>query len=232
MKQRQLQIIIAIVVVAVVGVGVVIALSGQTNVAKVNYAEIPQSRAADGAFVLGNPDAPVTIVEFADFGCPHCQDYYTSTITPFVQQYVQTGMAKLEYRIFPTAGGQLSVFTGQIAECAEELKPGSFWDVYALMFEYAMTGRYTQEIGRRVADQLGIDYSQLLDCTSSADQVTIDVNVGRSAGVQGTPAVMIRYGDGPLNWIQYNGVTYDRGGVSLEVLAGVVTQANAAANAS
>src|SRR5688572_1885482 len=39
------------------------------------YADIPFSRTVDGAPVLGDPDAPITIVEFADFACPPCQRY-------------------------------------------------------------------------------------------------------------------------------------------------------------
>src|SRR4051794_33993937 len=39
------------------------------------YSDIPQSRTEDGAFVLGDPDAPITIIEFLDWGCPHCQAY-------------------------------------------------------------------------------------------------------------------------------------------------------------
>ena len=57
------------------------------------FADIPQSRTEDGAFVLGDPDAPVTIVEFADFMCPHCQAYQT-TVNRFIEQYVATGQAK------------------------------------------------------------------------------------------------------------------------------------------
>ena len=78
---------------------------------------------ADGGFVLGNPNAPITMIEFADFACPHCQEYHPM-ITQFLADYVVTGKAKFEYRVFPTAGGQLSEYTGQLLECAEEQKAG------------------------------------------------------------------------------------------------------------
>jgi hypothetical protein len=48
------------------------------------------------------------------------------------------------------------------------------------------------------------------------------VNFGASNGVSGTPAVMMRVGDGPAQWINYNGVTYNRGSVSFDVLAAVI----------
>ena len=43
-----------------------------------DYSGIPQTRSDDGAFVLGEADAPITIVEFADFLCPHCQTYHAT----------------------------------------------------------------------------------------------------------------------------------------------------------
>gem|GEM_PF-6126817 len=39
------------------------------------FASLPQSRTEDGGFVVGKPEAPITIVEFVDYACPHCQTY-------------------------------------------------------------------------------------------------------------------------------------------------------------
>src|SRR5689334_6670070 len=54
------------------------------------YAAIPHSRTADGAFVLGDPNAPVSIIVFEDFTCPACQNY-KPTMDSFVQNFVVTG---------------------------------------------------------------------------------------------------------------------------------------------
>jgi protein-disulfide isomerase len=56
------------------------------------YAHIPFSHTDDGAPVLGNPDAPITIIEFADFACPYCQRY-EPTMQVFIDTYVATGRA-------------------------------------------------------------------------------------------------------------------------------------------
>jgi protein-disulfide isomerase len=213
-------LVIGVVIIVVVVVAIIaITLSGGRT-GDIDYASLPYSRATDGGFVLGNPDAPITIVEFADFGCPHCQEYHV-TMEQFVQNYVVPGKAKFEYRIFPTAGGQLSYFTGQLLECAEEQKPGSFWTGYKLMFDYAFSGRYTQEVGRLLAQDLGLNYSTLLTCSSSATQVQTDINFGEQSGISGTPAVMVRYGNGPAQFIP----GYDRGGPTYTVLASVADAA-------
>ena len=224
-RQKQGLIVLAIVVVAVVIGIIAIALSSNSASTAIDYASMLNSRTEDGAFVLGDPNAPVTIVEFADFGCPHCQTYHETDMARFVSEYVATGKAKLEYRMFPTAGGQLSVFTGQLAECADEQQPGAFWQAYDLLYKYAAGGRYTDEVGRLLAQDLGLNYSTMLACSSGARQVSTDVNFGRTNGVQGTPAVMVRYGSGAAQWISLNGVTYNRSGVPFDVLSTVVESA-------
>jgi hypothetical protein len=81
-------------------------------------------------------------------------------------------------------------------------------------------------MGRDLAQRLGISsYSDLLTCTQEANQVNVDVNFGRNAGVQGTPAVMVRYDDGEAQWITFGGTTYNRANVPYSVLAQVVENA-------
>ncbi|MDZ4766829.1 MAG: thioredoxin domain-containing protein [Chloroflexota bacterium] len=225
-KQNQLTIVFGVIFVAVIAVGVVIAASGSISGANIDYTAMPKSRAADGAFVLGNPDAPITIIEFADYGCPHCQEYHPE-ISRFIKDFVETGKANFEYRTFPTAGGARTVFAGQIGECIDDQQPGAFWDAYKIFYDLAVTARYNDEASRLVAQQLNLSYSDLLECAADAQQVNIDVRVGQQYGVSGTPAVMMRLGDSAPQWITYNGVTYNRGPVAYDVLAAVTNSYNA-----
>ncbi|HVU11522.1 MAG TPA: thioredoxin domain-containing protein [Phototrophicaceae bacterium] len=213
-------VIAAVVILVVIIAGVAIYLSGGNKGGDVDVASLPQARQSDGGFVLGNPNAPITLVEFADFDCPHCQEYHP-TITEYLNNYVVTGKAKFEYRVFPTAGGQLTYYTGQLLECAEDQKAGNFWKGYNLMFDYAFSGRYTQDVGRLLANDEGLDYSKLLSCASTATQVQTDINLGQQLGVTGTPAVMVRYGDGTPQFITYSGQTYNSGGTPYAVLSAV-----------
>ena len=219
-SNRQGILVIGIVVILVVVIAAIAIFLSGNHSGDVDVSSLPQERAADGGFQLGAPNAPITLVEFADFDCPHCQEYHP-TITDYLNNYVVTGKAKFEYRVFPTAGGQLSQYTGQLLECAEEQKAGNFWKGYNLMFDYAFSGRYTQDVGRLLANDENLDYSTLLSCAADATQVQTDVNLGQQLGVTGTPAVMVRYGDGSPQFITYDGQTYNQGGVPYSVLAAV-----------
>ncbi len=224
-RNRGLALLGAIVLVAIVGVAVVVLISNNDNAStSVDLSQIPFSRGEDGAFILGDSNAPVTIIEFADFACAHCVDY-ERTIEEFINQYVALGLAQLEYRMFPTAGGDLTRFAGQIAECADEQRPGAFWEAYVVLYQLARTGQYNQELGQKVANELGLNYAEILNCSTTALQVATDVEYGRARSISGTPAVMVRYGDGPAQYVTINGQTYDRGSVPLDVLAQVVTSA-------
>jgi protein-disulfide isomerase len=225
-RNRGLILLGVIVLIAVVAVAVVVLVSNNDVAAStLDVSQIPFSRGEDGAFILGDPNAPVTIIEFADFACPHCVDY-ESTIEQFITQYVATGQARLEYRMFPTAGGDLTRFAGQIAECADQQRPGAFWEAYVLLYQMARTGQYNQDLGQKVATQLDLNYAEILNCSTTAQQVSTDVAYGRARSVSGTPAVMVRFGDGVAQYITINGQTYDRGSVPLDVLGQVVASAS------
>jgi protein-disulfide isomerase len=224
-QQRQLYIILGIVAAVVVAFILFIAVANQPAGSAIDYSAIPSSRTEDGAFVLGFDDAPVTLIEFADWACPACQDY-RPTIDRFITEYVATGRAKLEFRIFPTAGGQLTVFAGQIAECADEQRPGVFWEVGELLYTLATSGRYTEDLGRVVADEMNLDFGTLLTCSSEATQVTDDVAFGRAREVTGTPAIRVRYNDGDAQFLVVNGTQYLGGNATFDVLSQMVEQAS------
>ncbi len=224
---RQGIVIIGAVVILVAVVAIIAILLSGNHGGDVNFASLPQERASDGGYVVGDANAPITLIEFADFACPHCQEYHP-IITEYLNNYVTNGKAKFEYRIFPTAGGQLTLYAGELLDCAEQQKPGSYWNGYNLMFNYAFGGRYTQDMGRQLATDEGLNYSDLLTCVNNNDitkQVQTDINYGTQAGVTGTPAVMVRYGSGAAQYITYNGTTYNQGGVPYDVLATVTDAA-------
>jgi protein-disulfide isomerase len=241
---RRIQVIVLVVILALAGVVAVVAIpelmQKPQQVAVVNetgetvlqsdyiarYADIPTSRTKDGGFVLGNPDAPVTVVEFADFLCPHCQDYH-ATARQFIEQYVASGKAKFEYRLFPVVDPELSVFSAQLAECADAQKPGMFWPAYDMLYDLASRGRLSRQgTSQALAETLSLDQNLLLKCTETATQYETDTNVGQGAGVDGTPAVLIRLDENTLGYAAVQGQVYNQGGLSLNVLKQVVEAEN------
>ncbi len=196
----------------------------QTNVGAM-LAELPHERAADGGFIAGNPDAPITLIEFADYACPHCQNY-RPIIDQILEDYVATGQAKFELRIFPTAGGQLTYYVGQLEECAEHQSLGAFWRSYDLLYSYANSGGYDENVASALANDLNLSYDKLTHCAESAQQVQNDIDFGNQWNVPGTPSIMVQYGDSDPQFIVLDDQIYNAGGVPYDVLAQVIEAAN------
>ena len=145
-------------------------------------------------FVLGDPAAPITIVAFEDFLCSHCQRY-KSTVDKLISQYVVKGMARFEYRFTPVVDPAYSRLTAQLAECADTLRPGSFWTAHDRLFQLASARRFNDSSARSFAEMMDMSYADLLECTRDATQVDIDTQYANQLEVRGTPTVFFQIGN-------------------------------------
>lgn len=140
---------------------------------------------------LGDPNAPVTIVEFSDFQCPFCARFFANTLGPLKEKYVKTGKVRLVYRDFPLSSIH-SEATGaaEAAACAND--QGRFWEYHDKIFQNQPAlgaANYKQW-----ARDLGLDataFNQCVDARKYADEVQKDFDDGRKAGVSGTPTFFI-----------------------------------------
>ena len=155
---------------------------------------IPHQRLSDGGFTLGFPAAPITIVVFSDYACPYCRVYEEEIISQVVKIFVATGRARLEYRFFPTVDYQTGGELSKLAACVGELEDERFWAGHAFLYQRAARGRlYSYNTGQLLADETAVDYQTLKQCVETVAQVSVDVALGQSVGVRGTPMVSFRY---------------------------------------
>lgn len=162
-----------------------------------DYSDVHQERTEDGGYILGDPDAPITIIAFEDFLCPHCQEYEETTLGRFIEEQVLTGKARFEYRFMPAIDPTYSFLVANMVECSETLDPGSFWTAHDIMFQLATQRRFGADTSTLFADAMGLNETALLDCAMSGDhQIDVDRKYGEELGVRGTPTVFVRYGNG------------------------------------
>ncbi len=191
-NSQQRTLIFALIGAAVVLAVVFIAISLGGTQAKFSesfFANIPVEKVS-GGYVIGNPEAPITIVEFLDYLCPACQQY-KPTAERFIEEYVATGKARWEVRIFPTAGGDTTQYAGNLAYCAAE-QGRHYGYVTEVMFEMAQNGLLQRNPAQTLADRLSLDAAALLRCVQTSTAVSDDVRLARSLGATGTPTVMYR----------------------------------------
>ena len=137
--------------------------------------------------VLGNPDAPVTLLEYGDYECPYC-----AAAAPVLRQVVTEsgGRVRLIFRNFPLPDVHPFALTAALAaEAAGE--QGAFWPMHEMIF--ARQARLDDAALRAYADELGIDGSLVVGDAAQGfgDKVEADFAAGLDAGVGGTPTVFI-----------------------------------------
>ena len=140
--------------------------------------------------VEGDPNAPVTIIEFSDFQCPYCGKFYKETLPQITETYIETGKVKLVFRDFPLNFHQYAQKASEAAECADE--QGKFWEYHNILFENQ--DALTIDDLKQYASDLNLDTEQFNECLDSGkyeEEVKSDMEDGSSYGVSGTPAFFI-----------------------------------------
>jgi protein-disulfide isomerase len=145
----------------------------------------------DDDYVLGNPNAKVTIIEYGDFECPFCGRLFTDAIKNIKEQYIKSGEVKLIYRHFPLNSIHPEAQkSAEAVECAGE--QDVFWEYHDLLFE--RQNQLSLSNYKVWATELGLDgmqFDQCLDSGKYADKIGKSFEEGRLVGVSGTPATFV-----------------------------------------
>ncbi|GIU68184.1 MAG: hypothetical protein KatS3mg001_034 [Candidatus Pacearchaeota archaeon] len=142
--------------------------------------------------VLGDKNAPVSIIEFSDFQCPFCAQAHFGALAEFKQSdYFKNGQVNLVYKHFPLSS--IHPFAQKAAEasmCAYD--QGKFWEYHDMLFEN-QNALDTQSL-KSYAQQLGLntqEFNNCLDSNKYRSEVTKEFSQATSSGGQGTPYFII-----------------------------------------
>ncbi|MBT3659652.1 MAG: DsbA family protein [Rhodospirillaceae bacterium] len=91
-------------------------------------ADIATFEGATKEMVVGNADAPLTIIEYASLGCPHCANFHHDVYPSLKKDYIDTGKAKLVFRDFPL--GTPALAATMIARCGGPKRYFGFIDIF------------------------------------------------------------------------------------------------------
>ncbi|NDP41521.1 MAG: thioredoxin domain-containing protein [Aromatoleum sp.] len=145
---------------------------------------------ASGGFSMGRADAPLTIVEYADYQCPFCQQYHNTAFAQIKANYVDTGKLRYIHRDFPLDFHENARRAAAAARCAGE--QGKFWELRHVMIVNAEALQQDKLAG--YASSVKLDVPKFQACiTADKYKAGIDKDVaeGTAAGVSGTPSFVI-----------------------------------------
>jgi len=144
--------------------------------------------------VLGKPDAPITIVEYASMTCPHCAQFHTAVLPQLKAKYIDNGQLKLILREFPLDG--LAVAAFMLARCAG---PDRYYPMVAALFEtqgtWAVPGTEGKDKLLLIARQAGFSKEKFDQCLADKDLFNKIVAVRQQANekfqVDSTPSFFV-----------------------------------------
>jgi len=148
--------------------------------------------------VLGDKNAPVTIIEFSDYECPFCKRHFNDTFPQLVKNYVDTGKAKIVFRDFPLSfHDPLATKEAVAANCAREQGGDTAYFEYhdEIFTRTESNGNGLAEADlTTIATDLGLNISSFTACLADpaqTDEVKKDIADGSAAGASGTPSFII-----------------------------------------
>ena len=150
---------------------------------------------AMGSPILGDPDAPITIVEFGDYQCSSCYNWFHKEKPAIYENYIATGKANLVFVDLAILGRD-SLTAAQASYCAED--QGMYWEYHDLLYNSQESkidnGWANSERLKAFAFSLGLDmdlFESCLDSGKYTKRVQYNVSVAKKHGARATPTFII-----------------------------------------
>ena len=144
-----------------------------------------------GSPALGDPEAPLTLVEFSDYQCPYCARFAYTTLPALKAEYIDTGKLRYVFRDLPLDRTHPEARqAAEAAHCAGE--QGHYWGMHDLLFQYQKALQREQLLA--YARRLPLDPVAFEACLAHgkyAAKVQQDAEEGLAAGVRGTPGFFL-----------------------------------------
>lgn len=145
-----------------------------------------------GEHIIGDPEAPVTIIEYASMTCGHCRAFHVEVYPEIKEKYIDTGKANIYFREFPFDNAAVAAF--MLAQCAGEDK---YFAMIDILFEKQATwarGNVVDELFK-IAKLAGFTQESFTACLKNQELLDNVVSIQKKAaedyGVNATPTFFI-----------------------------------------
>jgi protein-disulfide isomerase len=151
--------------------------------------------------ILGNANAKVTLVEYGDYQCPFCAQFFSQTEPQIIQNYVSTGKVRMVFRDYAFLGPE-SIAAAEAAQCAED--QNKLWVYHDALYSAKVAdegsgggendGFYNRAEFVKLAQQTGLDvptFTSCIDTHKDAAIVTQEKASGTTYGINSTPSFLI-----------------------------------------
>ena len=154
----------------------------------------------NGSPALGSESAPITIVEFGDYQCEACYAWFHNTRDTLIDNYIETGKAKLVFLDLPFLGRD-SITAAQASYCAED--QGQYWEYHTMLYTFQDghpdSGWADRDRLNSFAFSLDMNIDEFNDCMDSSKyKIRVKANYDEAVknGAQSTPTFILISQDG------------------------------------
>lgn len=149
-------------------------------------------------YLRGNPDAPITIIEFADFECPGCGQFATIQGPDIKKRIIDAGLANFRFYDFPlTSIHANTLFAHLAAACADD--QGKFWEMHDQLFMNqpdwsSLATTNPRKVIEPYATTIGLDMAAYNSCMNEQKhlaRIQANAKEGESRGVGSTPTLIV-----------------------------------------
>jgi protein-disulfide isomerase len=185
-KRRQTTTIVLVVFGAVLLISLAIILPNLLR---------SQSRPVEGrGFTLGNPDAPVSVVNFSSFNCGFCANFSATVEPEFIAKYVDTGDVYYRYIIIAPTGDAAAQNAAIASYCAGDQNQFFNFKSYLYSAASVQNGFSTENLVNLAANAGGIDQVLFETCMEDGTHKNApleDLRFAQSVGLTGTPSFLV-----------------------------------------
>jgi len=140
--------------------------------------------------VRGDPNAPVTLLEYSDFTCGYCEKFFHETFPRLLTRYIDTGKVRFVYRDFPRSPSGPALHSALAARCAGDQQ--AYWPMHDRLFN---SGRkFDLFTLQEIAKDLDLDPDEFTECLESQrhlEDIKQDRLEGGQLGIRGTPGFIL-----------------------------------------
>jgi len=143
--------------------------------------------------ILGKPDAPITIIEYASLTCPHCAKFAVNVLPKLKEKWIETGKAKLIMRDYPL--DERAMRAAMVTHCAPPERYYPFAEMFFAQAEQWVMASDYRAVLEKLAKLGGMSSNQFAACISDKkleDQIAQSrLTASQQLGVKATPAFFI-----------------------------------------
>ena len=148
----------------------------------------------NGSPILGNSDAPITIVEWGDYQCTYCYKFHQNTLEIINEEFIKTGKVKVIFIDFPLNGFD-SKLASEASYCAQD--QGKYWEYHDELYKNwagERTGWITRESLSKFAESINLSSTQFNKCLDDRkyeEKVNSMYEFGNQIGIDATPSFLV-----------------------------------------